>query len=171
MAQLQKNEEFLVMEEKWLGYIVALVFVALFTAALILQMRYADMHDIWNYYFVILLVPAFFYLSKARSKRVYLRINKKGIYADEKLVTDWDHFLKAFLAQQPPRGRVISALPDVRDNFVLVVEFTRDDPKKGFRRSIPLTNTQNKSEEDVLQAIRIFHELHKQAFHFNFPNR
>jgi len=95
------------------------------------------------------LIIAILYFIKARSKRIHIRINKKGLYHDEKLVTDWAHFLNATISQ---KERVWS----IQDNFILVVEYLKDHSKKGFRRSIPLTNTQNQSEEDVLAAVKFF---------------
>jgi hypothetical protein len=32
----------------------------------------------------------------------------------------------------------------------------KDGYEQGFRRTIPLTNTQNKSEEEVLEAVKFF---------------
>lgn len=47
--------------------------------------------------------------------------------------------------------------PRLQDNFVLVVEYLKDKMSdKGVRRQIPLTNTQNKSEEEVLEAVKFF---------------
>ncbi len=44
---------------------------------------------------------------------------------------------------------------------MLVIEFTKEDPTKGFRRFIKLTNTQNKSEEDIIAAIKFFWQLYQ----------
>lgn len=45
---------------------------------------------------------------------------------------------------------------------MLVIEFTKEDPAKGFRRFIKLTNTQNKSEEEIIEAIRFFWKLYSE---------
>jgi hypothetical protein len=44
----------------------------------------------------------------------------------------------------------------LRDNFVLVVEYKKNGTKQGFRKKLPLTNTQDKSEEEVLEAVKFF---------------
>ena len=45
---------------------------------------------------------------------------------------------------------------------MLILEFVKDDPKKGYRKMIPLTNTQNQAEEDVLAAVQYFWKLYRQ---------
>ncbi|HQX74372.1 MAG TPA: hypothetical protein PK298_15800, partial [Chitinophagaceae bacterium] len=50
---------------------------------------------------------------------------------------------------------------NIVDNFILVVEYTRDGSPEGFRRKIPLTNTQNKSEEEVLEAVKFFWSVYR----------
>jgi hypothetical protein len=72
----------------------------------------------------------------------------------EKLITNWDNFINAFIDQK-------KVLLTIQDNFILVVEYKKDfNPGKGFRKQIPLTNTQNQSEEDVLAAVTFFWKEH-----------
>lgn len=150
MAQLDRNTDFIVGEEKVLDYVVSGLFFIIFFVCLYFTYDGGfQSANVASYIFVLALLPAFVYLFKARSNRIYIRINKTGIYQDEQLVTTWGHFIKAYLSQQPKTF-------SIQDNFILVVEYTREDPKKGFRRKIPLSNTQNKSEEDVLAAVRFF---------------
>lgn len=99
------------------------------------------------------LVPGIVFLRKTFSKQVYIRINRSGIYYYERLLTDWKHFLKAYIGEMQ-KAYYIS------DNFQLVIEYTKDDPAKGFRKRIPLHNTQNQSEEDILTAVKYFWHLY-----------
>ena len=99
--------------------------------------------------FVLSLGVAVIFFRKARNKRIFIRVNKTGIYQDEQLVTGWANFLNAYISQKDKVFRV-------QDNFILVVEFLKEGNAKGFRRKIPLTNTQDKSEEDVLAAVKFF---------------
>jgi hypothetical protein len=99
---------------------------------------------------VLTLGSLIIFFIKARSKRIYIRINRKGIFIDEVFLTDWPNFLNAYIHQPPPR------LVRIRDNFELVIEHTKNDSDKGFRKRVKLTNTQNKSEEDIIAAIKYF---------------
>ena len=108
-----------------------------------------------KYEFSLALIPAWLFFRKAQSKRVYIRVNRKGIYQDERLVTGWKGLLKASIGQ---KEKTIT----IKDNFMLILEFVKDDPKKGYRKMIPLTNTQNQAEEDVLAAVQYFWKLYRQ---------
>lgn len=150
MKELTNDTEFLVGEEKILNYVLAFLFFGLFAygVADALKKGFSAITYV-NYLFVLAVIPAAMAFAKARSKRVYLRINKTGIYQNEQLLTTWQTFLKAYITQK-------EVVMSIRDNFQLVVEYYKDDPKKGFRRKIALTNTQNKSEEDIMKAIKFF---------------
>jgi hypothetical protein len=107
-----------------------------------------------NYLFILALAPAIIGFSKAKSKRVYIRINSKGIYQDEKLITTWSHFLNAFIEEK-------QVALSIKDNFMLVVEYVKDKSGSGYRKKIPLTNTQNKSEEQIIAAIKFFYRAYQ----------
>ena len=152
---LTRDSEFTVGEEKILNYILALFFLGLFVYGLAdAAKRNFKNIDYQSYVFALAIAPAIFCFRKAHSKRVYIRVNKSGIYQGGKLVTNWSNFLRAYLAQKEKTGFF-----NIKDNFLLVVEYKRDH--KGFRHRIPLTNTQNKSEEDVLAAVNFFYRVYK----------
>ena len=154
---LSKDSEFVVGEEKVLLYIMAFLFFALFMYGLIDAVnRHFTNIDYQSIIFAFALLPAFYCIRRARSNKVYIRINKTGIYHTEKLVTAWAGLLKAYLAQKE-KTRLIN----IQDNFLLVVEYRKDGMKQHFRRQIPLTNTQNKSEEEVLEAVNFFWKMYK----------
>lgn len=153
---LTKDSEFVVGEEKILNYILAFLLLFLFIVGLVPSLKNSfSIERILDYLLMMALLPSFLFFTKARSHRVYIRVNKTGIYQDEELVTGWDKFLKAYIKEKP-------VTLSWRDNFLLVIEFTKADPSKGFRRFIKLTNTQNKSEEEIIEAIRFFWKLHQQ---------
>ncbi|MGB3007945.1 MAG: hypothetical protein WBC06_15630 [Chitinophagaceae bacterium] len=154
-VSLNKNEEFLVGEDKVLVYILASLFFLLFLYGLIdAILHHFQQLTYMSFIFLIALAPAILFLRKGKNNRIYIRINKKGIYQDEKLITDWSHLLKVYISQ---KERVAS----IQDNFVLVVEYRKVGINDGFRRKIPLTNTQNKSEEEVLEAVNFFWKVFK----------
>jgi hypothetical protein len=158
MKPLTNETEFTVGEEKVLNYVLAFLFFALFAYGLAdaIHQGFSAVTYV-NYLFVLAIIPAAMAFAKARSKRVYIRINKTGIYEHEKLVTSWPTFLKAYITQK-------EVVMSIRDNFLLVVEYYKDDPKKGFRRKIALTNTQNKSEEEIMKAIQFFVAANKPGY-------
>jgi hypothetical protein len=152
---LTKDTDFIVGEEKVLVYILAALFFALFGYGLIDLIRHrAANNGYGNFLFIIALLPALLFLQKGRSNNVYIRINKTGIYQGRTLLTRWPNFLKAYITQ---KETVLS----IQDNFILVVEYRKDGVADGFRRKIPLTNTQNKSEEEVMEAIHFFLNTYK----------
>jgi len=68
------------------------------------------------------------------------------------LVTDWDNFLSAKISQKTVNG-------SLKDNFILLLVYTKYDKPGQFRRTIDLTNTQDKGEEEVIATIRYFYTL------------
>lgn len=152
---LNKDSEFVVGEDKVLDYILATLFFALFLYGLIdMILHHFTKINYQSFIFMIALAPAFIFFVKGKNKRIYIRVNKKGIYQDEKLVTNWSNLLNAFIDQ---KEKVLS----IQDNFILVLEYMKDGFQQGFRRKIPLTNTQNKSEEEVIEAVKFFWKLYK----------
>jgi hypothetical protein len=157
---LTKESEFTVGEEKWLNYILAFLFFALFAYGVVDAARRNFKNiDYQSYVFTLAVIPAFYLFKRGKSKRIYIRINKTGIYQDEKLLTKWDGLLKAYLAQKEK-----NSFFNIQDNFQLVLEYRGPNAKEGIRRKIPLTNSQDKSEEDVLRAVNFFWNLYRKDF-------
>ncbi len=149
---LSKESEFLVGEERVLNYVLASLCLALFLYGLVDAIRRRFIHiDYQSFVFALALAPAFLFFRKARSSRIYIRVNKTGIYHDEQLVTRWSNLIKAYIAQKEKKNFF-----NIQDNFILVVEYRKEGLPQGARRNIPLTNTQNKSEEEVLEAVKFF---------------
>jgi hypothetical protein len=151
--KLLPDSELVVKEDKVVDLIAGLAFLA----APVISLFYSSIDEILShpkqaaFFFGLLLLSTWFFV-KSQSKRVYLRINRKGIFQDEVLLTNWPNFLAAKV-QDFPRTLRFS------DNFKLVIEYMKEGNTNGFRRLIPLTNTQNKSEEEIMEAIRFFSAL------------
>ena len=153
--QLTKDGQFVVGENKGLVYVLAFLCLALFTYGFIeaILNRFSNLNAS-SFVFLIAFIASILFYRKGNSKRVYIRINSKGIYQDERLVTTWSNFHNAYINQ---KEKVIT----IQDNFQLVVEFLKEGTAQGIRRNIPLTNTQNKSEEEVLEAVKFFWAAYK----------
>lgn len=149
---LHKDSEFVVGEEKVINYVMAIFFLGLFLYGVIdaVRRRFINI-DYQSYVFAFAIIPAIYCLRRANNNRVYIRVNKTGIYYQEKLLTSWANFHNAFIDQKEKSGFF-----NIKDNFLLVVEYRNEAEQKGFRKKIPLTNTQNKSEEEILEAIKFF---------------
>ena len=149
--KLEPNGDFIVGEEKILNAILSLIFFGLFSYGVIdalMEKNYEP--GVMPVFYGLALALSFWFFKKFRSKRIFLRINQNGIFKDEKLVTDWDHLLKAYITQKPKTTIYIT------DSFVLIIEYMKTDTDKGYRSIVPLTNTQNKSEEDIMEALKYF---------------
>lgn len=152
---LDKNNEFTVKEWKALNIIVAVVFLVLFIFAL-----YNLGFNNWGSWqiFILLCLPilivAFIYRKKSTSDTVIIRINNEGIFYYGKLITGWDNFQNAYITDEMEIG-------SYADKFMLVIEFYRDNLL--IQRKIQLTNTQDKSEEEVYAAIKYFYKQHTHA--------
>ena len=158
-SQLTKDSQFIVEEEKILNYILAILCFALFLYGIIDAIgRHFKNIDYQSFVFALALAPAYFFFKKARSKRIFIRINKNGIYQDGKLVTGWPNLLNAQIAQKEKTG-----FYNIQDNFLLILEYRKDSGMEILRSKIPLTNTQNKSEEEVLEAVRFFWKEYRNA--------
>jgi hypothetical protein len=151
-APLTRDSQFIVGEEKILIYIIGILFLALFGYGVFdaANRKFVNI-DFQSYVFALAIIPAVYCFRRARSGKIYIRVNIKGIYEQERLVTDWPNLIRVALTQREKK-RII----EIQDNFQLVVEYRKAGSQQMIRRKINLTNTQNKSEEDVLAAIRFF---------------
>lgn len=149
---LTPDGQFIVGEYKLMHYFMALFFLALFGYGLYdaIARNFRDI-DYQSYVFALAIIPAVMILIKVRKGTIYIRINERGIYQHERLVTTWANLRNAALTQRDKKYMF-----EPGDNFVLVLDYQPAGTAKPIRRSIPLTNTQNKSEEEVLAAVKWF---------------
>lgn len=149
---LDANGQFIVGEYKLMHYFMVIFFLALFGYGLYdaIARNFKDI-DYQSYVFALALIPAVLILIKVRKGTIYIRINAKGIYENERLVTPWAGLLNATLTQEEKKG-----IYDLGDKFILLLQYTKPGETKPLIRKIRLTNTQNKSEEEVLAAVKWF---------------
>jgi hypothetical protein len=154
--QLTELSTFTVKESALTNWIISGVFTVLVIFSL-LSNPHGTTHEMKIYYYSILfvLVPAILYMIRGFLHKTIFTINGNGIYQYGALVTNWDNFVTANITQQEITG-------SIADNFVLVIDYYKPDAEGYFERRIPLTNTQTKSEEEIIAAINFFLELRKQ---------
>lgn len=81
-------------------------------------------------------------------------VDKNGIIASGRRITNWANFAAADFRERPLVGRY-------NDNFLLLVEYSKPNFPGYFVSTITLTNTENKSEEAVLAAIKFFYNNYR----------
>jgi hypothetical protein len=102
----------------------------------------------------IMLVPAIIFLIRGFLHKTIFTIDKNGIYQYGKLVTDWKNFVSANITQKEITG-------SIKDNFILVIDYYNTEELCYHERTIPLADTQTKSEEEIIAAINFFYDLYK----------
>jgi hypothetical protein len=81
-------------------------------------------------------------------------INKEGFFYYDRMLTAWSNFVSAeFLDELPVQA---SGSVGLSDQFFLYIKYYKTDKPGCFALKIPLTNTQDKSEEEILAAIRFY---------------
>ncbi len=153
--QLTAEDDFIVGESVMMDFSIGAFFFLLFFIAL--SVTYPDLpskQKAYNKSVLLVLIPAITFTLKGIINKKIIKVNKEGIYQYSKLVTNWDNYKQAYVTQAEIVG-------SIQDNFVLIVEYYKEGEDGYFVRKIQLTNTQNKSEEEVIEAINFFFSLPK----------
>ena len=150
MKHLHPHSDFVVKENRGLYLVLGLICLAIFVFSLTDRVDYDYNGKNFKFKFLYLVaVPAFFFFAKAlKAGTVIIRINKDGIFYFGEHITTWQFFIDAKVTQA-------DKLWTIQDNFILLVNYTDENGKK-YRSKIPLTNNQDKSEEEIIAAIRYF---------------
>ena len=153
--KLEKDGSFAVKESIFINSIIAVICFAVFAYGLYLVIVRPEGQDLFlDMFMLIAIVPGVIFMLKARSSVVYIRVNETGIFVSRKLLTDWQHFRSASFTQK-------EKVRSIQDNFVLLVKY-HVRGSGDFVKEVPLTNTQDKSEEEVIAAIRYFYDRYQQ---------
>jgi hypothetical protein len=152
---LDEDGSFTVKEFTALNVVAAIIFYIMFFYGLFNTTLVSnEQNDLYDKMLWFALAPAIYFTLKAKSKRVYIRISNEGVYINDYFLSDWPHFVSAEYTQNQEAG-------DLRDKFVLIINYYRDN-EGYYVKEVPLTNTQNKAEEEVIAAINHFYSLHKE---------
>ena len=108
--------------------------------------------------FYLLLIPAVLFIRRGSANQTVITINKKGFFYGGQLLTSWDNFIDAAVTQE-------EKLLMIQDNFLLFIKYYKEGSPGYFGRKIPLTNTQDKAEEEIIAAIRFYY---RQFLHSEF---
>jgi hypothetical protein len=91
-------------------------------------------------------------------------VQESGFYYAGKLVTGWEYFIDAEVAQKKVTG-------SIKDNFILL--FRHYDIPKAFIYSleIPLSDTQDKASEEIIEAIDFYYNASMHQYMANDLNK
>jgi hypothetical protein len=145
-STLDIEQDFLVKDSKTTNYIIGVALLAVF----VVSMSYGDYG--WSNYLTaicLFLIPGAVALAKGQRNTIIIRINKTGFFYAGKLITGWKLFYDATLQDKP-------ATASNNDNFMLDFRYYSSDHSLIYTLNIPLTNTQDKSEEEIIEAINFF---------------
>lgn len=108
---------------------------------------------------LVLIIPgsmaALVFIRNGATTTTVMIINKTGFYYYGELITNWDNFIDVEFVDDVP-------IPDantsaVQDRFYMMVRYGKDGKAGYFGRKIPFTDTQDKSEEEIIAAIKFYH--------------
>lgn len=138
--QFNFESDFLVRESKSMNSVVG-IFLLIFSLAT---------------FFMSVLMGAFVLLFaigtliRPSGNITIMQINKTGFYYYNELVTDWDHFISEEFIDDGPSRRGI-------DQFYLLVKYYKEGQPGYYGRKIRFTDTQDKSEEEIMAAIKFYY--------------
>ena len=149
--ELDPNGSFAVHESRGVNIVFGLIFLVIFFSTLFTiefnNFSFSSPHIA----FLLTLFPAIFFFVKARRHKLIIEINAGGFYYLGRLITDWKHFISVKYVEEEKAFRI-------SDNFVLLMEYFKPNASNSFIIKIKLGNTQNKSEEEIIEAIQFYHQ-------------
>ncbi len=146
MIKVDRDKPFLVKESKGVNIFLGLLCLTLFVSSFFNNdesekgFRLQLLH--------VAIIPAILFLRKGFANKTIISIDRKGIMYHGELITTWEDFIDARIEQA-------EVVLTIQDNFVLFVRY-RQPGNRIFQSRIPLRNTHNKAEEEIIEAIRVF---------------
>jgi hypothetical protein len=150
-TNLDAEGNFLVKESKSTNYIVGALLLAVF----FISLSFGD-YGWSNFLFgiCIFLVPGTVAIARARRNSVIMKINATGFYYYGKLIAPRNLFKDAEVQDKTP-------VASYKDNFQLYFRYYSADCSLIYTRIIPLTDTQDKADEEIMEAIWFYYDASK----------
>lgn len=101
------------------------------------------------------IIPGVYLVKRGLTNRTIITVNRKGFYYFEELVTNWDNFIDAAIRQDEENR---SYPYDLSDRFMLFVRYGKFGHENYFGRKFLLTAVMDKSEEEIMAAIKFYYE-------------
>lgn len=106
-------------------------------------------------------VAGVFSLLKSRKDQTIMKVNSTGFFYYGDLITNWRNFVSVDFVDEPPA--ISSSSTGLSDKFFLALKYYKDGRPECFARKFSLTNTQDKSEEEIIAAIRFYYKNFKKS--------
>jgi hypothetical protein len=138
------ESDFMVKESKKMHLIIGIFFFIFSLAAFSVSLVMGG----------ILLIFSIGMLVKSTKDQTIMKINREGIYYYGQLLTDWDNFISSEFIDELPLPS--SNSNGLSDQFFLMIKYYKEGFPGYYGRKIRLTNTQDKSEEEIVAAITFY---------------
>jgi len=153
------NSDFHVKESRGCNMTMGILLLALFLLIVITDISGILGGPILRIFY-LLLIPAVLFIRRGSANQIVMTINKVGFYYGGQLLTSWDNFIDATVTQE-------EKLLMIQDNFLLFIKYYKDGSPGYFGRKLPLTNTQDKAEEEIIAAIKFYYRNHQTTANFS----
>jgi len=143
--QFNAESDFVVKESKKIHLIFGIFFFVISLAGF-------SMSPIISGFGLLIAIAA---LVRSSKDQTIMKVNKNGIYYYGQLVTDWNHFITLEFKDEIPTPSY--GTDGINDEFSLMIKYYKDGFPDYYGRKIRLTNSQDKSEEEIIAAIKFYY--------------
>ena len=152
---LDGDGNFIVKESAFLNYLVAVICLAIFIGVLTTR-NFEIGYPFSEFYFiyVFILLPGIISLTKYSRNKTIIKVNKTGVFYYGVVVTDWNNFRNACIAEEYPT--VTQNSDGISDKFNVMVTFFDPARNGDYLYKMSLSNTQDKSPEEIISAIQFY---------------
>jgi hypothetical protein len=144
--QFNASSDFVAKESKGVNLVIGIFFLILAFAFVFIS---------WYGWLMVISVLAIV-ARGFRNKRIMV-INKNGFYYYGELLTDWDHFISEEFIDDGPS---LSWSPP-KDQFYVLIKYYKEGQSGYYGRKVSFTNSQDKSEEEIIAAIKFYYNNHE----------
>jgi len=105
--------------------------------------------------FYLSIFASVYLIRRGMVNKIIMTINRQGFYYFGELITNWDNFIDAVVKQDDENR---TAPYDLSDRFVLFLRYGKIGHSGYFGRKFLMTAVMDKSEEEIMAAIKFYYE-------------
>ena len=105
-------------------------------------------------------ITAIAYIKNGVTNPTVILINKNGFYYYGQFITNWNNFIDIKFIDDMPRAEIYTK--GIQDRFGMMIRYYKDGEDGYYGRKISFTDTQDKSEEEIIAAIKFYHSHYMQ---------
>lgn len=148
------NGDFHVKDSKGCNMAVGILFLAAFVLIIWMD-RFNTSHFSIYQLLYLAIIPAVYMIRRSIINKTLMTINKTGFYYLGELVTGWKNFIDASVSQDEENRNIPY---DITDRFMLLVRYFKEGEPGYFARKFLMTAVMDKSEEEIMAAIKFYYE-------------